>query len=60
MKSYYLLTKKKVLEEFGVNPGGHSKERAEALLKEKGENVIQEGSGKAHWRCSFPSLQIFS
>ena len=47
MKSYYLLTKKKVLEEFGVNPGGHSKERAEALLKEKGENVIQEGKRKS-------------
>lgn len=47
MKSYYLLTKENVLEEFGVTPQGHSKERAEILLKEKGENVIQEGKRKS-------------
>ena len=47
MKSYYLLTKEKVLEEFDVDFKGHSKERAEILLKETGENVIQEGKRKS-------------
>ncbi len=47
MKSYYLLTKEKVLEEFGVNLQGHTKERAENILKEKGKNVIEEGKRKS-------------
>ncbi len=47
MKNYCLLTKEKVLEEFGVTIQGHSKEKAEALLKEKGENVLQEGERKS-------------
>lgn len=47
MKDYYLLSKEQVLEELGVTAQGHSKERAEALLKEKGENVLQEGKKKS-------------
>lgn len=47
MKNYYLLTKEKILEEFDVTLQGHSKEKAEILLKEKGENVLHEGKKKS-------------
>ncbi len=47
MKNYYLLTKEKILEEFDVTLQGHSKAKAEILLKEKGENVLHEGKKKS-------------
>ena len=47
MKNYYLLEKNEVLEKFGVTLQGHSKEKAEQLLQEKGENVIREGKRKS-------------
>jgi len=52
MKNYYLLTKEQIMNEMGVTPEGHSKERAEAILKEKGENVLQEEKRKS-------TLQVF-
>ena len=52
MKDYYLLTKDQVLEELGVTTQGHSKERAAALLEERGQNVLQEGKRKS-------TLQVF-
>ena len=47
MKNYYLLAKNEILEKFGVTLQGHSKEKAEQLLQEKGENVIREGKRKS-------------
>ena len=47
MKDYYLLTKEQILAEFGVTLQGHTKERAQTILKEKGENVIHEGKKKS-------------
>ena len=47
MKNYYLFTKEQVLDEFGVTLQGHSKERAQTILKEKGANAIQEGKKKS-------------
>ncbi len=47
MKDYYLQTKKQVMEQFGVTLNGYSKERAESVLREKGENVIREGKRKS-------------
>lgn len=47
MKDYYLLTKEQILAEFGVTMQGHSKERAQTILKEKGENVIHEGKKRS-------------
>jgi len=47
MKNYYLLTKDEVLNEFETTAQGHSKEKAEILLKENGENVLQEGKKKS-------------
>ena len=47
MKNYYLLTKEKVLEELGATLQGHTKERAEEILQEKGENVLKEGKRKS-------------
>lgn len=52
MKNYYLLAKEKILEEFDVTAQGHSGKKAEALLKEKGENVLQEEKRKS-------TLQVF-
>lgn len=52
MKNYYLLAKEQVLKEFGVTLQGHTKERAETIIKEKGENIIQEGKRKS-------TLQVF-
>ena len=46
MKDYYLLPKEQVLEQFNVTMQGHSKEMAQQLLAEKGENVLQEGKRK--------------
>ena len=47
MKNYYLLAKNEILEKFGVTLQGHSREKAEQLLQEKGENVIREGKRKS-------------
>ncbi len=47
MKDYYLLTKERILEEFGVTLLGHTKERAESILQEKGANVLKEGKRKS-------------
>ncbi len=47
MKNHYLMTKEKVLEELGTTLQGHSKEKAEMLLHEKGENVLKEGRRKS-------------
>lgn len=52
MKDYYLLTKEEVLNEFDVTMQGHSGERADLLLQEKGANVLQEGKRKS-------TLQVF-
>ena len=52
MKNYYLLTKDEVLNEFNVTMQGHSRERADLLLQEKGANVLQEGKRKS-------TLQVF-
>lgn len=52
MKNYYLLTKDEVLNEFDVTMQGHSRERADLLLQEKGANVLQEGKRKS-------TLQVF-
>ena len=47
MKDFYLLTKDEVLEQFAVTMQGHSKEKAEKLLEEKGPNMLQEGKRKS-------------
>lgn len=47
MKDYYLLPKEQILDEFGVGMQGYSKEKAEAVLKEKGENVLEEAKRKS-------------
>lgn len=52
MKEFYLLSKEQVLKQLGASMQGHSKERAESLLKEHGENALQEGKRKS-------TLQVF-
>ena len=47
MKDYYLLPKEQILEQLNVTMQGHSKEKAEKILQEKGENVLQEGKRKS-------------
>lgn len=47
MKEHYLLPKEEVLEQLNVTIQGHSKEKAQELLIEKGENVLQEGKRKS-------------
>ena len=47
MKDYYLLTKEQVLSQFDVTLQGHSKEKAEKILLEKGANVLLEGKRKS-------------
>ena len=47
MKEFYLLSKEEVLEQLDVTMQGHSKEKAQQLLEEKGENVLQEGKRKS-------------
>ena len=47
MKDYYLLSKEQVLEQLHVTMQGHSKEKAQQLLQEKGENILQEGKRKS-------------
>ncbi len=52
MKEFYLLAKEQVLGAFGVNTKGHSAEKAQQILNEKGENVLKEGKRKS-------TLQVF-
>jgi len=52
MSDYYLLSKERLLDQFSTSMQGYSKEHAEALLKEHGENVLQEGKRKS-------TLQVF-
>ena len=47
MKDFYLLSKEQALETLGVSKQGHSKQRAEQLLQEKGPNMLQEGKRKS-------------
>ena len=47
MKDFYLISKEEVLEQLNVTMQGHSKEKAQQLLLEKGENVLQEGKRKS-------------
>ena len=47
MKDYYLLTKEQVLEKLDVSTQGHSHEKAQQLLQEKGPNMLQEGKRKS-------------
>lgn len=42
MKKYYLLPHDRILDEFDVTMLGHTQEKAEMLLREKGENVLRE------------------
>ncbi len=52
MKDYYLLSKDRVLETFGVTTRGHSADRAKQILEKAGPNVLQEGKRKS-------TLQVF-
>ncbi|MBQ3556631.1 MAG: cation-translocating P-type ATPase [Oscillospiraceae bacterium] len=52
MKDYYLLSKDRVLEAFGVTNQGHSADRAKQILEKAGPNVLQEGKRKS-------TLQVF-
>lgn len=52
MKDYYLLSRRQVLEQLDASMQGHSKEKAETLLREYGENALQEGKRKS-------TLQVF-
>ncbi len=47
MKEYYLLSKKEILEEFGVTEAGYSKEKADRVLAEKGKNILKEEKKKS-------------
>lgn len=47
MKDYYLLTKERILDEFATSLRGHTTERAESILQEKGANVLKEGKRKS-------------
>ena len=47
MKDYYLLSKEEVLKDLDTTVQGHSKEKAEQLLLEKGPNILQEGKKKS-------------
>lgn len=52
MKEYYQMSKEEVLTQLDATEQGHSGEKAEALLKEHGENVLKEGKRKS-------TLQVF-
>ena len=52
MKEYYQMSKEEVLTQLDATEQGHSREKAEALLKEHGENVLKEGKRKS-------TLQVF-
>ena len=52
MKDFYLQKKEEILSFFKVTPDGHSKEKAEEILLEKGPNALTEGKKKS-------TLQVF-
>lgn len=52
MMNWYQLTKEQVLEKLGVTKDGLSSKKAEELLQQNGENVLQEGKRKT-------ALQVF-
>lgn len=52
MKDNYLKTKEELLKEFDSSMEGLSGQKAEAVLKEKGPNMLQEGKKKS-------TLQVF-
>ena len=50
MKTYWECPKDELLTQFSVTEQGLSKERAEKILREKGENVLQEEKKKSLWQ----------
>ena len=52
MQSWYQLPKEEVLKKFNVGTDGLSKERAQELLQQNGENALQESKKKS-------PLQVF-
>ena len=53
MKNWYQMTKEEVLEHLNVKNTGLTAVQAEEILKEKGENILQEGKKKS-------TLQVFA
>ncbi|MGN0441220.1 MAG: cation-translocating P-type ATPase [Acutalibacteraceae bacterium] len=47
MEPWYMIPKKEILSRLKSDKNGLSKQQAEALLKEKGENALQEGKRKS-------------
>lgn len=47
MEPWYIIPKKEILSRLKSDKNGLSKQQAEALLKEKGENALQEGKRKS-------------
>ena len=50
MKEWYQMHEDEVLEALGSDANGLSSEKAEALLKAHGENVLRETKKKSVWR----------
>ena len=50
MKEWYQMREEEVLETIGSDANGLSSEKAEALLKAHGENVLRETKKKSVWR----------
>ena len=50
MKEWYQMREDEVLEALGSDANGLSSEKAEALLKTHGENVLRETKKKSVWR----------
>lgn len=53
MKEWYQKSSEEALQEMGVSREGLSPERAQAILQEKGENILTEGKQKS-------TLQVFA
>ena len=47
MEPWYMIPKEEILSRLKSDKNGLSKQQAEALLKEKGENALQEGKRKS-------------
>lgn len=61
MKEYYLWNRGQLLEQFNTSTQGHSVEKAQELLIEHGENVLQEGKRKSTLQvflCQFADLLV--
>ena len=50
MKEWYQMREDEVLKAIGSDTNGLSSEKAEALLKANGENVLRETKKKSVWR----------